>query len=54
MNRHPVFIENGQKSPGQKSDPPAKLDSPSSEDDLGGGDICSPEQPSTDDDEQLD
>jgi hypothetical protein len=55
MAQRPVFIEGGQKSVGQKSDPLADLDShPAPEEQLGGGDICSlEEEPSTDDDKPL-
>ena len=56
MARPPVFIENGQKSEGQPSDPCADLNShPPPEEHLGGGDICSvEEEPSTEDDKPLD
>lgn len=55
MNRHPVFIENGQKSFGQKSDIETRHeDCPPPEEDLGGGDMCSLErEPPTDDDKPL-
>ena len=56
MAQRPVFIENGQKSAGQASDPLTDLnDHPAPEEHLGGGDICSLEEaPSTDDDKPLD
>jgi hypothetical protein len=55
MAHPPVFIEKGQISSEQKRDSLEKVDGhPALEDHLGGGDICSPEeQPSTDDDMPL-
>lgn len=55
MKRHPVFIESGDKAPGQREAESAQPVQPEPEHDLGGGDICSLEQEaSTDDDKPLD
>lgn len=55
MSQRPVCIGDGKVSPAQKPDPLTKIDGhPAPEEHLGGGDICSPEQPSTDDDVPLD
>jgi hypothetical protein len=51
MARHPVFIEHGDRAASKEK----PNDQPAGEEDFGGGDICSPdEEPSTDDDRPLD
>lgn len=55
MPKNRVWIEDGETRPGQPPATSIKADHPPPEQDLGGGDICSPEQEaSTDDDASLD
>jgi hypothetical protein len=55
MNRHPVVIVDKLQHPPKRLEPSSQSDHPPPEEYLGGGDICSPEeQPSTDDDKPLD
>jgi hypothetical protein len=55
MPRHPVFIEDGEKAPGQTKTPPPLSEHPPPEEEVGDGDLTSlQEQPSTDDDIPLD
>ena len=54
-NRHPIFIEDGDKAPGQDDVLRERDAQPPPEEELGGDDICSPEAtPPTDDDKSLD
>jgi hypothetical protein len=55
MPRHPVWIEGGQKAPGQPDTKPSLAEQPPPVEDFGGGDITSlEEQPLTDDRKALD
>jgi hypothetical protein len=55
MPRHPVWIEGGQKAPGQPETKPPLTEQPPPEEDFGGGDLNSlEEQPLPDDDKPLD
>jgi hypothetical protein len=44
MQRHPVFIEDGQKAPGQTRTPPATSEHSPPEEELGVGDTASSEE----------
>jgi hypothetical protein len=50
MPRHPIFIEDGQKAPGQIRTPPATSENSPPEEELGVGDAASSEKPPSEDD----